>query len=198
MNPAGKEKTRMSIAGKTNNNNITKLCKDKAGGFTLIELTIVIFIAGLLLAITVPVVRDTLLHDNLKTSARKLVAIVTSLRNQSVSEYKDHVLMFDIAKGKYWSETPDMSESERLTARDQAYTLPEDVRILDIDLYGSDKNVIGEAGIKFSRKGYIHYSLIHLSDKSDRKFTLVIEPFLGKVKIMEDYLNFEDLLSKDT
>ena len=76
--------------------------------------------------------------------------------------------------------------------------LPEDVRILDIDLYGSDKNVIGEAGIKFSRKGYIHYSLIHLSDKSDRKFTLVIEPFLGKVKIMEDYLNFEDLLSKDT
>lgn len=198
MNPEEKEKTRMSTAGKPNSNNIRKLSGKKTGGFTLIELTIVVFIAGLLLSIAVPVVRDTLLHDNLKTVSRKLVATISWLRNKSVSEYKDHVLRFNIDEpGKYWHESSDMSESQLLEVKEQASTLPEDVRILDIDFYGTEKKVNGEIGIRFSRKGYMGYSLIHLTDKSDRKFTLVIEPFLGKVKIMEDYLNFEDISSED-
>jgi prepilin-type N-terminal cleavage/methylation domain-containing protein len=190
--------TLMSTAGKSTSNSITKLSGRKTGGFTLIELSIVIFIAGLMLSITVPVVRETLLHDNLKTASRKLVATITWLRNESVSEYKDNVLLFDLEKGRYWYETSGMYESELLEVRDQATTLPEDVRILDIDIYGSEKKVEGEIGIKFSRKGYVGYTLIHLADKSDRKFTLVIEPFLKKVEIMEDYLNFEEIESMDS
>ena len=190
--------TLMSTAGKSTSNSITKLSGRKTGGFTLIELSIVIFIAGLMLSITVPVVRETLLHDNLKTASRKLVATITWLRNESVSEYKDNVLLFDLEKERYWYETSGMYESELLEVRDQATTLPEDVRILDIDIYGSEKKVEGEIGIKFSRKGYVGYTLIHLADKSDRKFTLVIEPFLKKVEIMEDYLNFEEIESMDS
>ena len=91
--------TLMSTAGKSTSNSITKLSGRKTGGFTLIELSIVIFIAGLMLSITVPVVRETLLHDNLKTASRKLVATITWLRNESVSEYKDNVLLFDLEKG---------------------------------------------------------------------------------------------------
>ncbi|MGD9158761.1 MAG: prepilin-type N-terminal cleavage/methylation domain-containing protein [Desulfobacteraceae bacterium] len=186
----------MSIAGKTLKNS-RRLYREKAGGFTLIELIIVIFIAGLMLSITVPVVRETLLHDNLKTTSRKLVATITWLRNKSVGEYKDYALLFDLGEGKYWPETSGMSEGEILEIKDQAYSLPEDVRILDIDLYGSEKKIDGQLKIKFSKKGYICYSLIHLGDKGDRKFTLVLEPFLGKVKIMEDYLSFEDVAEKD-
>ncbi len=198
MNPVEKEKTRMSTVGKPSNFGVGRLCREKTHGFTLIELTIVIFIMGLILSITMPVVRDALLHDNLKTASRKLVATIKWLRNESISKYKDYVLIFDIGKGKYWYETQGMSEGELLETRDKAQTLPEDVRILDIDCYGTEKKVDGEASIRFSRKGYVDYSLIHLADKADRKFTLVLEPFLGKVKIMEDYLNFEDLSSKDT
>ena len=188
----------MLTVGKSSSNSTGKLSGKKSGGFTLIELTIVIIIAGLMLSITVPVVRDTLLHDNLKTVSRKLVATITWLRNKSVSEYKDHILMFKIDKpGRYWHESSDMSESELLSVREGAKTLPDDVRILDIDYYGAEKKVEGETGIRFSKKGYVGYTLIHLTDKTDRKFTLVIEPFLGKVKIMEDYLNFEDISSED-
>jgi prepilin-type N-terminal cleavage/methylation domain-containing protein len=188
----------ISTAGKSNSNNTQKLYLKKTGGFTLIELAIVIFIAGLIISITVPVVRDTLLHDDLKTSSRKLVATITWLRNKSVSEYRDHVLMFNIDKpGKYWYESSDMSENQLLSERTQAKTLPDDVRILDIHVYGTEKKVNGETGIRFSKKGYASYTLIHLADKSDRKFTLVVEPFLDKVKIMEDYLNFEDVSEKD-
>ena len=188
----------MSTAGKTINHNRRKLSNEKSGGFTLIELTIVIFLAGLMLSITLPIVRDTLLHDNLKTASRKLVATITWLRNKSVSEYRDYALLFDIEKGKCWHETSGMGEAELLTVRDQAFILPEDVRIIDIDQYNLDKKVDGEVALKFSRKGYVSYTLIHLGDNSERKFTLVLEPFLGKIKIMEDYLDFEDVASQDT
>lgn len=197
MNPVVKEKMLMSTAGKVTNRNINRLHGKKSEGFTLIELAIVVFLAGLMLSITVPVVREALLHDNLKTASRKLVETIEWLRTKSVSEYTDHILLFDLGKGKYWYEASDMYDSDLRRVREQAQTFPEDVRILDIDQYGSEKKVDGETGIRFSRKGYITYSLIHLADKSDRKFTLVIEPFLGKVKIKEDYLNFEDLLSND-
>ncbi len=180
-----------------NNRPIKKLFPDNIRGFTLIELTIVILIAGLMLSITVPVVRDNILQDNLKTVARKTVAKIKSLRSQSVSEYKDHLLMFDITAGKYWYETAGMNDEELLEMREQAYVIPEDVKILDINVYGAEKKTEGEVGIRFSKKGYIRYSLIHLADNSKRNFTLVVEPFLGKVKIMEDYLDFEDVIEKD-
>ena len=195
-NPAVKEKMLMSTAGKKSSHNI-RLVKKKTGGFTLIELIVVIFLMGLIFSITMPVVRDTLLHDTLKTTSRKLAAQITWLRNESVSEYKDHILLFDIDNGKYWYEREDMSETRLQDMKGQAHTLPDDVRIIDIDHYGSEKKVEGETGIKFSRKGYIGYSLVHLGDDGDRKYTIVLEPFLAKVKIMEDYQDFEDLLQED-
>ena len=193
-----KTQTRISTAGMLNNKSTKKLSRKNIRGFTLVEMTLVILIAGLMLAITVPVVRDTVLQDNLKTVARKTVAEVRYLRSLSVSEYRDHLLMFDITEGKYWYETADMGDEELLMMRDQAYVLPDDVKIVDINVYGAEKKTEGEVGIRFSKKGYIRYSLIHLADdKNKRKFTLVVEPFLGKVKIMEDYLDFDDVTEKD-
>jgi Tfp pilus assembly protein FimT len=197
MSPEGKEATLMSTAGKTIRNNKWLFTFRIAEGFTLLEVTIVVFLAGLFLSITVPVVREALLHDNLKTASRTLVATITRVRDESVTKYQDHTLFLDIEKGKYWYEKDGMDDAEKLTAKDQAKTLPEDVRILDIDQYGAEKKADGEPGIRFSRKGYMRYSLIHLGDKGERKFTLVLEPFLGKVKIMEDYLSFEDIEAKD-
>ncbi len=197
MNPGGKEATQMSTVGKTRRNSKKVFTNSLSEGFTLLEVTIVIFLAGLFLSITVPVVREALLHDNLKTASRTLVATIIKVRDESVNEYLDHTLFFDIEKGEYWYEKDGMDEAETLTAKDQAKTLPEDVRILDIDQYGSEKKTDNEQSIRFSRKGYMRYSLIHLGDKGERKFTLVLEPFLGKIKIMEDYLSFEDVEAKD-
>ena len=146
MNPAVKEKMLMSTAGKVINRNIKRLHGKKSEGFTLIELAIVVFLAGLMLSITVPVVREALLHDNLKTASRKLVETIEWLRTKSVSEYTDYVMLFDLGQGKYWYESSDMYDADLRRVREQAQTFPEDVRILDIDQYGSEKKVDGEAG----------------------------------------------------
>ncbi|NLA75782.1 MAG: prepilin-type N-terminal cleavage/methylation domain-containing protein, partial [Deltaproteobacteria bacterium] len=79
----------MSAAGTTRFNFIHFSTGSKKG-FTLLEITIVMFLAGLFLSITIPAVRETLLHDNLKTASRTLVATITKVRGESVNEYQDH------------------------------------------------------------------------------------------------------------
>lgn len=198
MNRAGKKKMRISQAGMWNNPDCRLPRGGNNKGFTLMELTVVIFLAGLLLSITVPNIRDTLLHDNLKTFSRKIITTVNYLRTRSVNEYRAHFLLFDLESGKYWYEREGMSDSELIDVRKRANIIPGDVRITDIELYDLEKISEGKIRIMFSRKGYAHYSLLHLSDSDDRKFTIVIEPFIARTKILEDHLNFEDIESMET
>ncbi len=67
------------------------------------------------------------------------------------------------------------------------------MRILDIWLKGKGKKVAGEAAIRFNKKGYVQQSVIHLASEDGRQFTLVLSPFLGRVRILERYVEFEDV-----
>ena len=55
-------------------------------GYTLIELSVVVLLIGMMLLIAVPQVRDTLLSDDLDAAARKLVGVAGELRNDAVRE----------------------------------------------------------------------------------------------------------------
>jgi prepilin-type N-terminal cleavage/methylation domain-containing protein len=107
----------MSTAGKMSRNSPGHFLIASKEGFTLLEITIVLFLAGLFLSITVPVVRDNLLHDNLKTASRTLVATIIKVRDESLNQYLDHTLFFDIDNGRYWYEKGGMDEAEVLTAK---------------------------------------------------------------------------------
>jgi general secretion pathway protein H len=52
----------------------------------------------------------------------------------------------------------------------------------------------GETVIRFTKKGYVEQSAIHLGADDGRQFTLVLSPFLARVNIVEKYVEFgEDL-----
>ena len=162
-------------------------------GFTLIELTMVILLAGLLLSLTVPRFRDAVLSDNLKSTTRKLIVKIDELRDASLRNHRDYILRFDLEANQYWVEDSGMSELERAAVREQPSTLPENVHILDIWLLGAGKQATGEASIWFYGKGYVRPSLIHLSSGDSRKFTLELRPFMRKVKVTEGYVEFENM-----
>ena len=52
------------------------------------------------------------------------------------------------------------------------------------------KEASGEATIHFSTRGYIEPSAIHLEADDGRQVTLVLSPFLGRVKVFEKYVEF--------
>ncbi|MEA2039992.1 MAG: type II secretion system protein [Thermodesulfobacteriota bacterium] len=162
-------------------------------GYTFIELTIVILLIGSTLALAIPRFRYSLLTDDLKSTTRKLTAIIKNLRNQAVREQNSLTLHFDLGSNRFWIDSEDMTEEERLLIREKATSLPSGVRILDVWSNIKGKKMAGEATILFNKKGYMQPSAIHLGSEDGSKFTLVLSPFLRKVTVLKGYLDFEDV-----
>jgi len=161
-------------------------------GYTFIELTVVIILIGVMVSISVPKIRHAILTDKLKSASRKMIGIISSLRNDAIREQKTFYLHFDLEANRFWTDSEGMLEEERLSANEKAASLPEGISIRDVWFRGKGKKQHGGAVIRFSKKGYVQESAIHLSSDDGREFTLVLSPFLGRIKAFESYVEFED------
>ncbi|MEA3471618.1 MAG: prepilin-type N-terminal cleavage/methylation domain-containing protein [Thermodesulfobacteriota bacterium] len=159
-------------------------------GFTLVELTVVIFLVGLMLLIAIPRVRDTVLTNELKSTVNYLAQTALELRSTSVREQIDYLLYLDINDRLIWFHTSDMTPEAKSESKKRAYHLPGNVKIADGYRFGREKQIDGEIIIRFFREGYVQPTVVHLVDGSDF-FTLVFEPFLNDIKVHESYIEIE-------
>jgi hypothetical protein len=148
---------------------------------------------GFLITLTVPAIRENFLTDDLKAASRKLIATINYIKNRSISDYEDYILVVDVEKGKYWYESEYMSEKELEEAKKKVINMPDGIRIEDIHFKDSEKVSAGEAIIRFNKKGFNRLTLIHIGSKDGKKFTFLIRPFLGRVKLIEDYVDFDEI-----
>ncbi|MBW1764013.1 MAG: prepilin-type N-terminal cleavage/methylation domain-containing protein [Deltaproteobacteria bacterium] len=180
----------ISIAGSWINFQIKFIMLRESKGYTLIELILVIILIGLMLTISIPRFRDTVLTDNLKSSTRRIVGMIKTLREDAMREQKAYTLQFDLDGNSYWIDSPSMTEEELEKAKNKATTLPSGISILDIQFKEEGKKMVGNTGIRFNKKGYIQPSAIHLGSEDGREFTLVLSPFLGRVEIINNHVDF--------
>jgi len=169
-----------------------RIFRDKKGntaGYTLIELIVVLILLGLMFGLTVPRFRQALVSDSLDAAALRFIGLVQNLRERAISEQVAYVLHIDIRARKIWSFASSASEEEQEIARERAYELPADVRIEDIWSWSSGK-LYEEATIRFSRKGYVQQSMIHLQAEDGRRVSLELTPFVGSIKTHEGYVDF--------
>ena len=160
-------------------------------GYTLVELIVVVVLIGLVLTLTAPRLRNALLTDNLKTAARKIIGISKNLRNEAIREQRDYFLHLDLGVNRLWVSYGSMTDEERAVAREKGFNLPADIHIDDVWIRGEGKMVEGAIRIRFTRRGYTQKSAIHLSSEDGRVLTLVLSPFLGKVKVINKYVDFD-------
>jgi general secretion pathway protein H len=157
-------------------------------GFTLIELIVVIVLLGLMFGITVPKFREAVLSDSLNSTSLKLIGLVQDLRERAISSQVSYMLHFDIREKRIWAFDSTASEEDQEAAREMAFVLPDDVIIQDVWSWGRGK-LYNEAIIRFSRKGYVEESMIHLQSEDGRELSLELTPFLGSIKIHEGYVD---------
>jgi prepilin-type N-terminal cleavage/methylation domain-containing protein len=160
------------------------------GGYTLIELIVVIVLLGLMLGLVVPKFRQAALNDSLDATSLRIIGLVQDLRERAISDQISYVLHLDIREKQLWAFATDATAEEQETAKDRAYQLPADVEVEDVWSWSRGK-LYDEATIKFSRKGYIEQSIIHLQSEDGRQLSLELTPFLGSIKIHEGYVDFD-------
>jgi general secretion pathway protein H len=155
--------------------------------YTLIELTVVMFLIGIMLALTMPRIQSVFLSDDLKTATRRMIGTVKTLREKAMREQKTIKLYLDMESNRYWSEWVTMTDEDKAEARENASELPGNIQIIDVARRGKEKKSVGDAVIRFSKKGYVEQAVIHLGANQDRVCALVLSPFLGTVKVYDEY-----------
>jgi len=159
-----------------------------SGGYTLIELSIVVFLIGLMLLIAVPKVRETLFTDPLSSATRRLVGATRELRSLAVRDQVDQILEVNLDQRSYWVYSADMTPEKKEELKTRASRLPGEVKFADIYIAGKDKKTAGDASIRFFSRGYTDPAVIHLAE-GERFMTLVLHPFVNTVETHEKYLD---------
>jgi len=118
---------------------------DKSG-FTLIELSIVIFIMLMMLSATVPWMRTFAESTRLRSSARSIRSLMGFARSSSVSERTEYVVVFDLEQAEYWLSLLDLldqgsgnvvSDASRTSLTESLEELSE----MNEDLFDEDEDV---------------------------------------------------------
>lgn len=164
-------------------------------GFTLIELGVVVFIIAMIAGLALPRAYD-MAGLRLRSEARQMAGMIRYLYTQSVFTKNSFMLTFDIEKGEYWVDYPEVdhvaSTIEVVRYQDQFIkekrTLPDNIMFTDIITARTGTRSEGQSITLFSPNGFVEPTTIHIKDKySEDEFTLYIQPLTGKVKVMEGY-----------
>lgn len=162
------------------------------GGFTLIELTVVMALIGIMFFVTLPRIKNDIFVDQTKKTSRWLLTSVRYLKEASIRDQADHTLHVDMDNGKLWVshalKTGEMIEK----AETGGLTLADGIRILDVAFAGARKVTSGVAQIQFHAEGYSDSAMIHMVNENDRELSYQIPPFLPQLKIIEDYVDLEE------
>ncbi len=160
-------------------------------GFTLLELIVVIFLMGFVLAFAFPRFTNTFIRDKKDITINQLRLNAVHLKKEAliqgkilmmcVQEGTGSILIKDAAPRPISDETPEP----------EAFLLPDGIIVDGIEFRpGTDPH--GNC-IRFHKKGYSDQAIIHLSDNDGRPFSLVTHMFLNQVDYREGHIQFDEL-----
>jgi len=160
-------------------------------GFTLIELTIVIVILGVMLSLIIPRLGE-LGEANLKQSARHLTGMIRFLHDESEAKKYKFRLRFDVTEGRYWTEAFSILSLSDRTAEFKRFSsemategsLTGQTTFRDIKVASHPD----EPYIEFAPEGWVERALIHLRDGEGKDFTLVVNPLTGNTELKDGYV----------
>jgi len=160
-------------------------------GFTLIELIVVTSLISTILFFSIPRLQNVLGFDNTKKVSRWILTTVRLLKKTAVANQRRYILHVHLDANRLWITDESMSEEEIYQAEGKGYSLPDDVRISDVEYSNKGKISFGTADIFFYKNAYSDHVWIHIANDHNRSLSFLIEPFQSKASLFEDYVGFE-------
>jgi len=164
-------------------------------GVTLIEISVVLFLIGILLFISIPKLGGFLFQADLNGAVRSLRAAVNVLRSKSISSNKATSLHLDLDRNMYWGAyaLPD-GQMEEDASQGMLFTpkrLPEGIRFLDAGNITTPKRTYGTLRSSFNSRGALEETVIHLKDKNENVVTVLVNAYTGRFSIFDEYVDVE-------
>jgi len=158
-------------------------------GFTLIELTIVIVILGVMLTLIIPRLGE-LGAANLKQSARHLTGMIRFLKDESQARKAVFRLRFDVHEGRYWTEVLTTVSEQAVEFKRYSSEMGSEGSLSGQTTF-RDVRVSSHPDdpfIQFTPDGWVEPAFIHLRDGSGRDFTLLVKPLTGDTELREGHV----------
>lgn len=165
-----------------------------APGFTLLELIIVLLLIGLLLVVSVPTLRNSLIDDPLTATARRLIGYLDGVRDLAVREQQGYLVVVDLDENRIWHHPEQTAVADRDAAPPETgvFAPAAGVRLRDIWQRGTGAVSGGTPEVWISRQGYLERTAWHLEDGDGKVLSLLVVPFLPGVEVREGYYEPEE------
>lgn len=175
-------------------------CRNKTeAAFTLLELLVVCFLISIMLLVSVPALRDTFLTDPLKSTTRKIIGTVRSLRGEAIRSRQSFILSFDLdhKRIKYKKDIEqkinqqDLDEKKNPVETDTTVVdLPSSVQIMDVWTKSDGKQTQGTVDLWISPQGYMDMTVVHITDDNET-LSIFFSPFLASIKVVGGYADLQ-------
>ena len=192
-------------------------------GFTLIELLIVVALVGLIGLFVLPSIGNSF-KISLGSTTRQMATTIKETYNSTAMTKKVHRMVYDLKENSFWVESGPMgflldtgesraAEERRRrfakpsdkpppsgfsidkTITKKAIPLPRGVTFEDIVTEQNKEPITeGVAYTHFFPHGLIEQTVIHLKDESKHQITLVIEPLIGRTRMIERYVKASEAI----
>ncbi len=162
-------------------------------GVTLVELSVVILLLGLIMVFAVPRFGDMLGGRRLQSSANMLVGTARYLANQAAANRQLLLLNYNFKENDFWVTAYDqegklVEVKSNLTGRRKL--LP-GVQFVDIITPHAGKVTEGEVFTQFFPNGLVENTTIHLRNGDGEEYTVIIHPVAGRATVYKGYVEQE-------
>ncbi|MBE7416087.1 MAG: hypothetical protein HS130_13080 [Deltaproteobacteria bacterium] len=155
------------------------------GGFTIIELVVLMAVIGLVLAVALPRLAG-FEHAALKSQAGKLSTLLRYANESAATKRLHYKVSFDIENGSVMVErSPDGREFSGDTGI-RGLKMSGGVALRDLVVEGFGKIETGTVSVVFTPLGAAGGFSVHLEAGKDW-FTVKFNPYSGKAEVVEGY-----------
>ncbi|MDR2548860.1 MAG: prepilin-type N-terminal cleavage/methylation domain-containing protein [Desulfobulbus sp.] len=159
-------------------------------GFTLVELLVVMVLMGVIASFAVPRIGGFIYADRLKTTVRKLVGLIHRSAQMARQDQMPYLLTYKPGERLFVAAPEEPARGEKKDAavgREERLTLADTVAVRDVWSWFGGLQAGDTMGIRFNKNGYVEPTIIHLRQEDGQEMSVILTPFLGKVKVEEGY-----------